>query len=245
MPNRMLRELRRIASALVDPKERRGSGVRRLIGATQMAECADHDAYFHFALVAAFNAYVAMGGTPEASGAFPWAEHREQLTERARKRLTHDIQGAHTTYGDLLARRTPRYRLPWLRWDSWGPPTGRRDTRARRPTQPTHQPERDLQIADLDGLLDAVRGVLTEYEGWVLTEHYARGRTLRDIAEDVAAGRCPELRYKKCKRNYGDGLAGIRRAEKQVQQTLQRALARAGERLATEWRTKAEDARCV
>lgn len=277
MPNQdmLVKELRRIASALVDPAERRGRGVRRLIGRTPDAECQDKAAYFHFALVAAFDAFVALGGSADDPTAFPWAERRDQLTEWARKRLVSDMQGAHTNFGDRRARRTPRERLPRLRWDVWG----RSESRMFRKKSPAadgganwhlhrlgfedaalaslysggmqspwmpdraSQQERDLEMAELDSLLAAVRSVLREYECWVLYEHYFRGRTLRDIAQDVVAGRCPELRYK-CKRNYGEGPAGIRRAEKQVQQTLQRALARAGQRLGTEWRHKGEDVAC-
>lgn len=240
--DKLMEELDRVAAALVNPKERRGSGLRRLIGRTSSAECETWQDYRDFALVAAFEAYRARGGNPDAPETFPWEDERERVIEWARRRLMADMQGPHTTFGDYYLREGERDRVPLLRWDCWdaGP-----DIIAARGGQPCflpiepYGPEREQALAELTTLHLALKRVLTEYEAWVLCERFYRGRTLREIARDVVAGQCPAFNSSR-PRDY-TGPRGFARAEKHVQKTLERALTRARQRLGTTWRQLAED----
>lgn len=242
--DKLMEELDRVAAALVNPKERRGSALRRLIGRTPLAECETWQDYRDFALVAAFEAYCARGGNPEAPDTFPWEHERERVIEWARRRLMGDMQGPHTTFGDYYLREGDRDRVPLLRWDSWAvleapKEGGKPGTHRHYVTREPYEPEREQALSELTSLPVALQRVLTAYEAWVLYERFCRGRTLREIARDVTVGQCPAFNSVRPRDYSGD--KGFRRAEKHVQKTLERGLTRARLRLGTTWRQLAED----
>lgn len=214
--------------AVADGLCSRRNRMLRLVG-SPAAECETLEDFRHFAMVAAFNALLELGGDPDDPDTWPAPA---QLLPRARTWLARDLQSSSTTFGDFRARYARRDLMPHLRWDSW------RGTERPRPvrhiiTSPDPQPQEvALEEGLRGGLFEAVREVLNEYEAWVVYEHFWRGRTVRDIAKAVADGGTPVP-------SNGEPFVPHGRVEKRVQKLLQRALERAAARLGDEWRTLA------
>ena len=213
-----------------------------LSGRSDRAECSTTADYLHTADVAAFLAFTELGGSAEHPERFAWKDNLDTLTRLTHAWLSREMQGAHTNYGDYRSRRAPR-RGPALAtaWAAWGHEPSKCSGAVLRPSIPNLLPqEQELTDQELAGLFPALRLVLAPYEIWVLEEHFLRGRSLRSIARDVAFGRVPVERRRKPRSTY-DGDLGLKRAEKHVQKTCERALAKAATRLDRRWRVLAED----
>ncbi len=204
----------------------------RLIG-TPAAECQDQHDFRHFAMVAAFNALVDLGGNPDDPATWP---PDALLLPRARTWLARDLQASGTTFGDWRARYARRDLTPRLRWDAWRAPAPSNARTKALVTEEIYQQDLHLNESARQGLYDAVRAVLNEYESYVVYEHFWRGRTVRDIAKAIAEGGTP------VPNESGEPFVPRGRVEKRVQKLLQRALERAEKRLGAEWRMLAEAA---
>lgn len=218
-------------------KQIREIPARRLIA--DAGECRTVRDYESLSVYAAFEAAIELGLDPDQPDAFNWLGKAGAVFARGRTILRNELQGSHTTYGDLRARRKFRRRVPaaggWKAWDGLQATSAgsRRIGKGPSPTKELPDPEavwsdevpQDAvgHDCDCERLQDALKQILRPLPYWVLLQNVLRGVPLLELARS----------FEKAHPEYSTD------AHNMLMVTKSRALAKARTLLAPHWREMA------
>lgn len=194
----------------------------------------------HYALSAAFDAFIELGGDPNQPNDFAWddADCAEALVKTGLTCMRRELIGRKTEFGDVATRLTQRKdgafvdRYQWTAWETTFPVPERRKGRGTIAAMEMSEymvateQERRLEEQELFTFEDDLRQALADDEEafqWLVERH--RDGVPQDEQIDRFVAQHPAYQ----------GTGGRRRAENYINQRISRARKKAARRLRRKW----------
>lgn len=198
-----------------------------------------HQDIDHLTFSAAFEAFLELGGSPEAPEAFDWDANQKDLEKKGLLWLRRETIGRKTEFGEIATRMSTRLNSAFLegyRWSAWSyqsSVSGKHDT-AKHPTldyvAPTPQ-DTLLLHNEVDAFETDLRGAIQDEQAlqWVL-ERFRDGVSQKEQIESFVT---LNPKYQ--------GPGGRTRAEAYIHKKISRARQRAAALLAPKWQELARE----